>query len=111
MKKIIVIDDYSSYCLWDDVLFDILPILKDKPRGMMGRTATLLAQLPQGDWCLEHGMKSLAVSGAYTRAGIVPPSDQELPALFCLDESGVLIESITRADASSTLAFFQRHTC
>src|SRR4051812_24571754 len=84
-KEFIVIDDYTSIAIWDELILEKILKLKSKSSGWKRSENTL----PEGDWKLHYGFYSLATRSAYDNAGIKKPEPEQLPAIFCVDENGV----------------------
>ncbi len=88
MKRFLIIDDYTVYCLWDNFIYEVLPKLKSKPQGWKDRCP----EIPEGDWTMAHGMHQIATDNAYLTAGIPKPTFEQLPAIFCLTDNGIVGE-------------------
>ncbi len=97
--KFFLIDDYTSpLSIWDDLLLKYMSHLPSKPRGWRVDGN----RLPVGDWELHNGMFPLLVTQTYVDAGIPKPTREELPAIICIDNNGVVKRenNVTAKDAA-----------
>ena len=103
MKTFVIVDDYTSFCLWDEFIYEILPKLPSKPQGWKDRCP----EIPEGEWRMRHGMHTMATAGAYEEACIPKPKYEQLPAIFCLTEDGIVGKY--RVTTEQTEAFVKAH--
>ncbi len=90
MKSFFIIDDYTSYCLWDGFLHEVLPKLPSKPKIFEESPREELKNIPVGDWQIANGMHTMATPGAYVKAGIPQVTFEQLPAIFCVTDDGIV---------------------
>lgn len=88
MKKFVIIDDYTDYCLWDHFLYDILPNLPSRPKAW--DDCKQASNLPVGEWEMLHGIHQLATPVAFEKAGVPQVSFEQLPAIFCITDEGIV---------------------
>jgi hypothetical protein len=78
---------------------DEIPRLPTKPMGWKRPHNG-----PEGDWTIAHGTHKLATLGACEKFGIPEPDFNQLPAIFCVDESGK-VEVAYNVTAAQAAAF------
>lgn len=86
--KFLVVDDYTSIAIWDELILKGIPRLKSKPQGWNAQGG----DLPQGDWTLGYGMHPMSTVEAYSNFGVRKPLYEELPVVFCVKEDGTVEE-------------------
>lgn len=77
---IVVVDDYTSYCLWDELFYG-LQAIGSKPIGWTDKAA---ADLPEGKWNMVNAKHSMGSDALYGKAGITKPTFEQLPAVYAI---------------------------
>lgn len=80
----LIVDDFTSYNLWDGLLSEGISRLGLRPEGYMTSDGSAMNALPEGKWRMLHAMRSLAADELYARAGVTKPCATTLPAVYCL---------------------------
>ncbi len=104
MQRFFVIEDYTVCTVWDRLILEEMLGLPSKPVGW-GRTENTL---PEGNWTLGHGIHQMATDGAYEKAGIPKPSFEQLPAMFCVDDDGI-VGQYRVTTAPRAVEFIRKH--
>ncbi len=78
---IVIVDDYTNYCLWDELLV-ALPEIGSRPRGESWEKSH--PGLPEGNWGFLHAMHTMATDALYAGAGLTKPSFEDLPAVYAI---------------------------
>jgi len=105
MKRFFVIEDYTECSIWDDLIISAMLKLPSKPKDWGRKDNTL----PEGDWQLGHGMHQHGTDGAYLKAGIPKPFFEQLPAMFCVEESGEIRCELKVMTAEKAVEFIRGH--
>lgn len=80
----LIVDDFTSYNLWDDLLAKGITRLGIRPEGYTHPEGVATNDLPEGKWRMLHAMRPLAADELYARAGVIKPCSTKLPAVYCL---------------------------
>lgn len=80
----LIVDDFTSYNLWDVLLSEGILRLGLRPEGYMTSDTAPMNALPEGRWRMLHAMRPLAADELYARAGVTKPCPTKLPAVYCL---------------------------
>jgi hypothetical protein len=109
MTQIYIIDDYTSFPIWDSIRERLGELETSPYTGDQKPFKT--TQKPTGDWQLRYAMHQHASSAAYEKAGIREPKFEELPCVFAVRENGgkrTVHELCKAHDTSNSLAFISR---
>ncbi len=80
----LIVDDFTSYNLWDDLLAKGIARVGIRPEGFATNESSTGNDLPAGKWRMLHAMRSLASDELYARGGVTKPCSTKLPAVYCL---------------------------
>lgn len=103
-KHFFVVEDYTDCSIWDDIILEEIFSLPSKPKGFNRPEYTL----PEGNWTLSYGIHQMATEGAYKEACIPKPTFEQLPAVFCVDETGCRYKLRVRT-AKEAVAFIREN--
>jgi hypothetical protein len=101
---IVIVDDYTSYCLWDELL-DAIPRLGSRPAGMTDRHQGL----PPGNWDMLHAMHQKATDGLYAKAGITKPLFRQLPAVYAVKHGEPIGHYVLNTEIDAAVDFIKAH--
>jgi hypothetical protein len=93
----LIVDDFTSYNLWDDILENGIARLGIRPEGYSCGDGSPADDLPEGKWRMLHAMRPLAADELYARAGVTKPCSTKLPAVYCLvhgEETGTCLYNV-----------------
>lgn len=80
----LIVDDFTSLNLWDDLLSKGITRVGVRPEGYLSGDSSTMSDLPEGKWRMLHAMRPLAADELYARAGVAKPCATKLPAVYCL---------------------------
>lgn len=82
---IFVVDDYTSYCLWDHLLCDGVERIGLRPQvnGWLEHNPKH-SELPEGNWAPLNIMHTMGTDALYGKAGITKPDFEQLPAVYAV---------------------------
>ncbi len=80
----LIVDDFTSLNLWDDLLLKGIARVGIRPEGYLSGACSTMNDLPEGKWRMLHAMRPLAADELYARAGVTKPCETKLPAVYCL---------------------------
>lgn len=111
MQRLIIVDDYTDFAVWDFFLYTVLPTLPNIPKEYVGRAEV---HAPEGNWTVAYAMHPHAHPNAYVNAGVPRPEFSQLPAVFWVEDSGVVTCRLGLRDRDQFAAFVrelvEKHT-
>jgi hypothetical protein len=101
---LVVVDDYTSYGLFDELTFRGFPLIGSKPRGADSPA------VPEGKWRMVNVMHSMASDRLYAKAGIAKPTFEQLPALYAITQGELIGHCVFNARFEDAVAFIKAHS-
>lgn len=103
----LIVDDYTSYNLWDDLLEKGIVRLGVRPEGYSTGVGSGARDLPEGKWRMLHAMRPLAADELYARAGVAKPCATKLPAIYCLVHGQAMGSCVFNVHLDTAVDFMQ----